>query len=335
MASGKRGLQGQTLAPNTPSSHSGEESPMPTVAVVQSGPVPLDLAATLEKTLQLISDAAALGADLVVFPETWLPGYPAWLDHCPGAALWDSEPAKAVFARLRNNSIAVPGPEVDCIASAARAHGVTINISAHEHISAGPGRGTLYNTMLTFGETGELLNAHRKLVPTYTERLLWGRGDGSSLRAIDTKAGRVGGLICWEHWMPLARQAMHNSGEDIHVAVWPMVHDIHQLASRHYAFEGRCFVAACGTIMRVRDLPLELPPTDDLCDSPDELILRGGSAVIAPDGTYIAGPVYDKETILVAECDPRLIAEGNLTLDVAGHYSRPDVFDFSVRGSRH
>ena len=300
------------------------------VAAVQASPVYLDLSRSVEKALSLIADAARLGAKLIVFPETWLPGYPAWLDCCRDVALWDYEPTKKVFARLMENSVVVPGPVTDALAAAAREHQVVLNISAHERVREGAGRGTLYNTMLTFGSDGSLLNRHRKIMPTYTERLIWGEGDGASLKAVDTQAGRVGGLICWEHWMPLARHVLHVSGEDIHVAAWPQVKEMNLVASRHYAFEGRCFVIACGAVMKSSDLPQELEPIASLQD-PDALVLNGGSAIIAPDGSLLAGPIFDKETILTADLDLSRIAEESLTLDVTGHYYRPDLFEVKLK----
>ncbi len=300
-------------------------------AVIQAAPVYLDLHASVEKALALIADAAGRGAELIVFPETWLPGYPAWLDCCRDVALWDHEPVKKVFARLMENSVAVPGPVTEIFSRAAREHQTAINLSVHERVPSGAGRGTLYNTMLMFGTDGALLNAHRKLMPTYTERMIWGMGDGSSLKAVETATFRVGGLICWEHWMPLARYALHASGEDIHIAAWPQVKEMNLVASRHYAFEGRCFVIAAGAVMRAGELPPELEPIEPLKGNADALVLRGGSAIIAPDGSLIAGPVFDEETILVAEIDLSRIREESLTLDVTGHYSRPDVFDFKVK----
>jgi len=187
-----------------------------------------------------------------------LPGYPAWVDVCAGAALWENPAAKDVFAKLRSNSINVPGDEVNALSEAARDLQISIVMGASERVDAGPGNGTLYNSLLTISEDGQQKNHHRKPVPTYTERLVWENGDGRGLEAVSTAAGRVGGLICWEHWMPLARMALHNSGEHIHVAVWPTVHDLHQLASRHYTFEGRCFVLAAGLMMLAEDLPPEL-----------------------------------------------------------------------------
>jgi predicted amidohydrolase len=299
------------------------------VAAVQAGPIYLDLGRSLEKAIALIGEAASLGAKLVVFPETWLPGYPAWLDCCREVALWDHPPVKKVFARLMDNSIVVPGPVTDALAESAREHVVVINVGVHEKVIVGPGRGTLYNTMLTFGSDGALLNRHRKIMPTFTERMIWGQGDGSSLRAAETTVGRVGGLICWEHWMPLARQALHNSGEDIHIAAWPQVKEMNLVASRHYAFEGRCFVIACGAIMRASELPGELETIDSV--EPGSFVLNGGSAIIAPDGSLLAGPVFDEEVILTADLDLSRIAEESLALDVTGHYSRPDVFEFKLK----
>jgi predicted amidohydrolase len=299
-------------------------------AAIQSGPIYLDLPSSLDKANRLIAEAASLGAKLIVFPETWLPGYPAWLDCCRDVALWDHPPVKKVFARLMDNSVAVPGPFTDQLGAAARDHQVVINISVHERVVEGPGRGTLYNTMLTFASDGALLNCHRKLMPTFTERMIWGQGDGSSLRAVETDVGRVGGLICWEHWMPLARQALHNSGEDIHVAAWPQVKEMNLVASRHYAFEGRCFVIACGAIMKASELPDELETVDSI--GAESFVLNGGSAIIAPDGSMLAGPVFNEETILTADLDLSRIAEESMALDVTGHYYRPDVFDFKLKG---
>jgi len=299
------------------------------VAVIQDEPV-LTLSEGLAHTRALTATAVKDGASLVVFPETWIPGYPAWLDVCRDAALWDYAPVKRVFARMTENSVVVDGDSGRALGDIARDNKVTLVIGVTERVEAGLGRGTLYNSLLTFGPDGSLLNHHRKLVPTYTERMVWGNGDAKGLAAVDTPTGRVGGLICWEHWMPLARQALHESGEDIHVAVWPNVHEMLQVASRHYAFEGRCFVLAAGSILRASQLPTELEPHPDRVRSPSQLVLRGGSAIIAPNGSYVAGPVFDESCILSADIDLSKSREEFMSLDVAGHYSRPDALELRV-----
>lgn len=300
-----------------------------TVAVVQAE-VASDLESGLRLTAELTAQAASRGARLVVFPETWLPGYPVWLDVCRDVALWDHAPVKRVFARMADESVVVGGESGNALAEIARRNGVTLVVGVTERVAAGVGRGTLYNSLLIYGDSGEILNHHRKLVPTYTERMVWGTGDASGLRAVDTPAGRVGGLICWEHWMPLARQALHDSGEDIHIAAWPTAHEMLQIASRHYAFEGRCFVIAAGSLMRAKQLPPELEPHPDRVSSPEQLVMRGGSAIIGPDGQYIAGPVYEESTILTAELSLDRVREELMSLDVAGHYARRDCFAFGV-----
>ena len=301
------------------------------VAVVQASPTALNLAASSAKALALIEEAAANGAKLVCFGETFLPGYPAWLDYCQGAALWNHSPVKEVFAELRANSVLVPGVETEVLAEAAVRLGAGIVIGVNERVQDAPGHGTLYNSLLFFGDDGRLVNHHRKLIPTYSERMVWGQGDSAGLRCVKVHNVNVGGLICWEHWMPMARQHMHNMGEQIHVAVWPTVNEMHQVASRHYAFEGRCFVLVAGQIMRASALPAGLSPLAQL--APETLIERGGSAIIAPDGRYIVGPTFDEEVVLYATLDLQEIDQESMTLDVSGHYSRPDIFQLKVASS--
>lgn len=306
-----------------------DPDPIP-VAIVQARPVVDDLAKCLERVEFLAAAAVETGARLVCFGETWLPGYPAWLDVCPDAGLWDHKPTRKVYQRLRANSVVVPGPATDRLSALAAAHSIVLVIGVHEKVEVGPGHGTLYNTLLTFDADGRLCNHHRKLVPTYTEKLVWGGGDADGLAAVATACGRVGGLVCWEHWMPLARQALHESAEQIHVAAWPTCKEMHQVASRHYAFEGRCFVLAAGSLLQAEDLPIELETPKGIRSEPSQLVLRGGSAIIAPDGRYLAGPVYDDDTILTAVLDLREIDELSLTLDTTGHYARPDLLRFTV-----
>ncbi len=299
------------------------------VAIAQAEVQPT-LDAGLAATARLIGDASAAGAGLVVFPETWLPGYPAWLDVCRDVALWDHEPVKRVFRRMAEESVVVPGPVTEALGAAARDAGVVLVIGVTERIDSGPSHGTLYNAALTFDADGRLANHHRKLVPTYTERMVWGLGDAGGLTAVETKVGRVGALVCWEHWMPLARQAMHDSGEDIHVALWPTAHEMLQVASRHYAFEGRCFVLAAGSLMRASALPPELEPHAGKVRSSDDWVLRGGSAIVGPDGRYIVEPCFDRPELIVSDIDLGRVREERMTLDVSGHYHRPELLRLEI-----
>ena len=296
------------------------------MAAVQAAPAFLDLPGTLDLLDTWARKAAAQDAAIIAFPETWLPGYPAWIDSSPEAAIWAQPAAKRLFQRLMENAVTVPGPAADRIAALARELTATIVVGVHERAG-----NTLYNTILGFGPDGALIIHHRKLVPTYTERLVWGHGDSWGLKVAEAGGVRLGGLVCWEHWMPLARQALHNGGEQIHVALWPGVQEMHQVAARHYAFEGRCFVIAAGSILRVAQMPAELPVLEKHARNAKGLMIAGGSAIIAPNGRYLAGPVYDEETVVLADCDLGEIAREAQYLDVSGHYSRPDVFAFEVR----
>lgn len=304
------------------------------IAIVQAAPAYLNVNESLAKVESLLKEAAQQGADLVTFGETWFTGYPAWIDYCDEYAKWDFKPTKEIFARTYKNSLDVSGSEVKQIGQWAKELNLSIVMGINEKVSSGPGNGTIYNSLLTWNEKGELANHHRKLMPTHTERLIYGQGDGKGLQAVDTKAGRIGGLICWEHWMPLTRQTMHNSGEHIHVAVWPKVHEMLQIATRSYAFEGRCFAVGVGQIMRVKDIPEELNLPADLKTKPEHMLLNGGSCIVGPDGHYILEPIWDKEGVFVQEVDITRCIEERMALDVTGHYQRNDVFDLSVNKTR-
>jgi len=296
-------------------------------AAVQAPPVFLDRDATVEKAVRLIEEAAHEGAKLVAFPETWIPGYPSWIYH---AAEWDEPRSKRTFARLQRNAVQVPSPATDALCRAAREAGVHVVVGVHEQDTEFS-MGTIYNSLLFISDEGKLLGAHRKLIPTHAERIVWGQGDGSTLHVFDTPVGRLGGLICWEHWMPLARQVLHQSGEDIHIAAWPQVKEMNLIASRHYAFEGRCFVIACGAVMRASELPAELEPIESLKQQADSFVLNGGTSIIAPDGSILAGPAFDEEAIITADLDLSRIAQESLALDVSGHYTRPDIFEVKLK----
>jgi predicted amidohydrolase len=303
-------------------------------AMLQFAPVYDDIEASLTVIEERIAGAAAGGAQLIVIGETWLPGYPMWIDHSPSASLWNHEATKTAYARLRRNSVVVGDSSTERLSAAARAANAVLVAGIHERIDAGAGSGTLYNTVLTFDADGSLVNHHRKLVPTYTERLLWGPGDATGLKAAETAVGRVGALICWEHWMPLSRQALHDSGESIHIALWPTVHARHQLASQHYAFEGRCFVLAAGSIGRVRDMPAELDRRPEHQGSPDQLLLRGGSCAYGPTGECLVEPYFDDEDTIFVDLHLDAIDRETMTLDVSGHFARPDIFDLKIRRER-
>jgi len=299
------------------------------VAAVQAAPVFLDRDATVEKAVRLIAEAAAAGARLVAFPETWIPGYPAWIF---GAAGWDDPAAKKAFRRLLENAVEVPGPATDALCEAARANGVFVAMGMSERDAEGSG-GTLYNSILTISDAGEVLGVHRKLMPTHAERIVWSQGDGSTLHVFETAIGKIGGLACWEHWMPLTRFAMHAKGEQIHVAAWPEVGnpELHRFATRHYAFEGRCFaLCVIGAQLPSGSVPpgFELP--EALGAAEDFPAGTPGTAIFGPDGAVLAEAPAGVETIVYADLDLGRIAEEQQALDVAGHYNRPDIFRLEV-----
>lgn len=305
------------------------------IAIIQEGPVYLNLPLSLQKLEILVKEAAANGAELIVFGESWLCGYPAWLDHCPNMALWDHEPTKAVFARMLLNGVTVPGPATELIAMLAKTHQVVIGIGVNESVRNSPGNGTLYNTFLLFNSDGTLVTHHRKLMPTFTEKMVYGLGDAKGLHASDTSVGRISGLICWEHFMPLTRQVLHNDGELIHLALWPKVHEMLQIASRQYAFEGRCFVVAAGQMMRAKDFPPELELPEHLQLNTEQWVLNGGSCIIGPNGFYELEPQFDEEGIIYHTLNDlsRVLGE-RMTLDTTGHYQRNDVFKLKVKRKR-
>ncbi|MEY4168813.1 MAG: hypothetical protein RIR52_2637 [Acidobacteriota bacterium] len=315
------------------SSESGSStvSPVAVVAVIQAAPVYLNLQQSLARAVELIAEAARRQAQLVVFPELWLPGYPAWLDVCRDVSLAGYAPMKRLYARLQENSVTIPGKVTEVLSEVSRRHQLTLVIGVQERVDGGPGRGTLYNTVLTFGPRGDLLNHHRKLNPTFNEKLLWSPGDGQGMRVVPTPIGRLGGSIGSEHWMPLVRQSLHLAGEEIHVALWPSVGELNQIASRHYALEGRCFVVAAGGIMRADDMPRDLELSAKYLETGQPLPLDGGSAVIGPDGQYVAGPTFGSEVILLARINPERIREEALEFGAPGHIARPDLFDFRLR----
>jgi nitrilase len=298
------------------------------VACVQVEPAIFDRAGTIDRVAERAAEAARDGARLVVFPETFLPAYPssAWAKAFAG---WSDPRAKAAFALLHRESLAVPSPDSDRLAEIAREQGVMLVIGVNELDPERPG--TLYNALLYYSADGELVLHHRKLVPTNHERLVHGQGDGRGLRAIETDLGRIGGLICWENYMPLARFSLYDSGVEIYVASTADDGDAWQATLVHIARESRAFVVAPAHFQRASSYPDEFPLRDEL--EGRDILGRGGSAILGPDGAYLAGPLYDEEGILYAELDPARLAEERQRFDPAGHYNRPDVFSLSVGGS--
>ncbi len=307
-----------------------------TVACVQAEPAILDRDATLAKLERLTGEAAGQGAQLVVLPETFVPAYPSsiWAKELAG---WASPAAKQAFAWLARESVEIPGPDVDRMGAAAKEHGVWLVVGVNEVDAERPGA-TLYNSLLTFSPAGELALHHRKLVPTNHERLVWGQGDGRGLRAIPTPLGRIGGLICWENYMPLARFALYESGVEIYLASTADDGDAWQQTLVHIARESRAFVVAPSQFQRASSYPEGFPLAAAMEGT--EIVGRGGSAILAPDGSYLAGPLYDEEGILYAELDPARLLEERQRFDPAGHYHRPDILRLEVtplveEGSTH
>lgn len=304
------------------------------VGIGQFSSVHLNLPESLHKLESIVADASQQGVKLLVVGETWLSGYPSWLDHCTNVSQWDGKEMKEVYLQFYNSSVDIKSKDFERVCNMAKSNKVTMCIGLNEKVKTGPGNGTVYNSFVIISHNGELLNHHRKLMPTYTEKMLYGLGDGHGLNAVDTEAGRVGASICWEHWMPLTRQALHDSGEHIHIALWPKVHEMHQVASRQYAFEGRCFVLAAGQMLKASDFPKSLEQPDNLKSDPDQWTLNGGSCVVTPNGSYLVEPVFDKEKLIICELNLDEAIKERMTLDTSGHYQRRDVFDFRVDRSR-
>jgi nitrilase len=295
--------------------------------VVQAAPVLFDREATVEKACRLVGKAAAQGARLVLLPEAFVPAYPRGLSF--GIVVGNRSPeGRRVWQRYWANAVDVPGPATEALGEAVRQAGVYLAIGVIERDSQFS-RGTLYCTLLYFGPDGRLIGKHRKLKPTGAERLIWGEGDGSTLTVIETELGAIGGLICWENYMPLARMAIYGKGVEIYVAPTADARDTWQATLRHIACEGRCFVLGCNQFVTKAMYPAELAELDELADQPD-VICRGGSAIISPMGEVLAGPLYDQEGMLFADLDLAEIARSKLDFDVVGHYARPDVFQLIV-----
>jgi nitrilase len=292
------------------------------VAVVQAASVPFDTEACVEKAVRLIGEAAAKGAKVVLFPEAFIVGYPKGLGFGLVVGARDAA-GREEFRIYLDAAIEVPGPQTDRLGEAAAAHGSYVVMGVIEREL-----GTCYCTVLFFGPDGRLLGKHRKLMPTALERMIWGFGDGSTLTAVDSPYGRIGSVICWENYMPMLRMAMYAKNVALYCAPTADDRDTWLSSMQHIALEGRCFVLTACQFIRRKEFPTNVRVS--LGDSPDAILMRGGSAIISPLGKVLAGPSFEGETILTATLDLNDIGRGKFDFDVAGHYSRPDVFELSV-----
>lgn len=291
-------------------------------AVVQAGAVPFDSEACVDKATNLIAEAAGLGAKVIVFPEAFVPGYPKGVNY--GLVVGARDPAgREEFRLYLEAAIEVPGPQTLRLGKAAAAHRayVVMGVIEREH-------GTCYCTVLFFGPDGTLLGKHRKLMPTVMERVIWGFGDGSTLTVVDSPYGRIGSVICWENYMPMLRMAMYSKNVALYCAPTADDRDTWIASMQHIALEGRCFVLTACQFLRKQDFPDTVRVA--LGETPESVLMRGGSAIINPLGQVLAGPHFGGETILTADLDMKDIGRGKFDFDATGHYSRPDVFQLKV-----
>lgn len=297
------------------------------VAVVQAAPALFDREATVKKACHLIQDAASQGAQFILFPEAFIPCYPRGLSF--GMVVGSRSPeGRHLWQRYWENSVEIPGPATDALGEAACKAGVHLAIGVTERDGTFS-HGSLYCTLVYFGPNGHVLGKHRKLKPTGAERLIWGEGDGSTLTVLDTALGKIGGLICWENYMPLARAALYGKGVELYLAPTADARETWQATLRHIACEGRCFVLGCNQFVTKAMYPADLPMHEELENQP-EVMCRGGSVIVSPLGEILAGPLYDQEGILYAELDRNEIVRSKVDFDVVGHYARPDVLQLLI-----
>lgn len=307
--------------------------PLMRVALCQIAPVFLDREATLNKAVDALSEAAREGAQLAVFGEVMVPGYPIWIERTGGAA-FDDPVQKAWHARYLANGVDIENGDLEAVQEAARQHNMAVVVGVAERPMERGGN-TLYCSCVTIGPTGEVWSVHRKLMPTYEERLAWGVGDGHGLQVHDLHGFRLGSLNCWENWMPLARHALQAQGETLHCAIWPGRLANTQDITRFAAREGRSYVVSVAAPLRLSDLPEDLPGRDTLGLDPHGWVHDGGSCVAGPDGEWTLEPVVDTEGILYADLDVQRVREERQNFDPVGHYSRPEVLGLRLDRRRH
>ncbi len=299
------------------------------VSITQKPPVMLNLEASLSLAVETIAEAATQGAKLIVFPEAYLPGYPTWIWRLkPGA---DIALGNEIHAKLRSNAVDFKRGDLDPICAAAAKHKIVVVMGAHELESEFSGS-TLYNSLFVIDADGSLLNRHRKLMPTNPERMVWGMGDASGLKVVDTAVGRLGCLICWESYMPLARFALYCQDIDLYIAPTWDNGDTWMASMSHIAREGGCWVLSTATAITGGDIPEDFPGKSQLFPM-DDWINTGGAVVISPIEGVVAGPLHKEKDILYADIDVAAAKNARKSLDVSGHYGRPDIFHLRV--NRH
>lgn len=299
---------------------------MTKLAVVQKTPAFLDKAKCIECAVESITEAASNNANLVVFTEAFIPGYPAWIWRLRPRGDWSL--SEELYSRLLDNAVDVDSEDLTPLYEAARKHCMTVVCGIEERDNQ-LSRATIYNTAIVVGPDGKLLNKHRKLMPTNPERMVWGFGDATGLKVLNTQVGRIGTLLCWENYMPLARYALYSQGVEIYIAPTYDSGDNWIGSLQHIAREGRCWVVGCGNLMHTRDLPDDFPEKATMYPD-EEWVNPGDSVVISPDGEIAAGPLRKEAAILYADVDLQKIGLAKRTLDVVGHYSRPDIFTLHV-----
>ena len=303
------------------------------VAIAQIAPVFLDRARTLERIVAATNEAASRGASLVCFGETLLPAYPLWLCRTDGARFDDAE-QKSMHEVYLDQAVTIEDGHLDALREAARGRGVWVVVGVAEKPRERAGH-TIYCSAVTIDARGEVASVHRKLMPTYEERLCWGVGDGAGLVTHRLGGLTLGSLNCWENWMPLARAALHAQGEDLHVALWPGCERLTRDITRFAALEGRSYVVSASAIITARDLPAGVPMRERICAAGESAFYDGGSCIAAPDGSWLVPPVVGREEIIVADLDPAMVRRERQNFDPSGHYARPDVLRLSVERSRH
>lgn len=302
------------------------------LACAQTSPVWLDKTATTLRVLEWLERAAKVDVDLLVFPEAFLSGYPFWVSRTDGARFEDARQKKAYAAYLEA-AVELDGPELRRITEAVADLGVFTYLGVTER-GSDSGRGTVFCTLVAIDPSRGVVSAHRKLVPTYDERLVWGWGDAHGLRVHQVGGMRVGGLSCWENWMPLARYALYAEGEELHVSVWPGSVALTSDIVRFIAREGRVFSLAAGGLLTTKDVPTDFPFYEELSALSIEQEFDGGSAIAGPDGEWLVAPVSGREELVVADVEPAMVRAERQNFDPTGHYGRPDVFEFTVDRSR-